>query len=431
MKVLVVGSGGREHALAWKLMQSAGVEEVLVAPGNAGTQQEPGVRNVKIAVTDTAGLITLCQRENIEFTVVGPEVPLVAGIVDAFAESSLACFGPTAQAAQLEGSKAFSKAFMRRHQIPTAAHETFSDAATAKTYVRAQGAPIVIKADGLAAGKGVIVAQTEEEAASAIDDMLSGNGFGEAGHRVVIEEFLPGEEASFICLCDGTKAIPFASSQDHKARDDGDRGPNTGGLGAYSPAPVVTEQVYELAMKQVILPTLKGMEAEGSPYRGFLYAGLMVSPEGDIKVVEFNCRFGDPEAQPIMMRLQSDLLPLLQQAAAGDLQANSLQFDPRIALGVVIAAGGYPGSYDSGDAISGLDKNLEDTKVFHAGTRMENDAVVTAGGRVLCVVGLGDTAAMAQVRAYERIESIGLRGRYFRKDIGYRAVARENESKNA
>ena len=431
MKVLVVGSGGREHALAWKLMQSAGVEEVLVAPGNAGTQQEPGVRNVEIAVTDTAGLITLCQRENIEFTVVGPEVPLVAGIVDAFAESSLACFGPTAQAAQLEGSKAFSKAFMRRHQIPTAAHETFSDAATAKTYVRAQGAPIVIKADGLAAGKGVIVAQTEEEAASAIDDMLSGNGFGEAGHRVVIEEFLPGEEASFICLCDGTKAIPFASSQDHKARDDGDRGPNTGGLGAYSPAPVVTEQVYELAMKQVILPTLKGMEAEGSPYRGFLYAGLMVSPEGDIKVVEFNCRFGDPEAQPIMMRLQSDLLPLLQQAAAGDLQANSLQFDPRIALGVVIAAGGYPGSYDSGDAISGLDKNLEDTKVFHAGTRMENDAVVTAGGRVLCVVGLGDTAAMAQVRAYERIESIGWRGRYFRRDTGYRAVARENESKNA
>ena len=413
MKVLVVGSGGREHALAWKLMQSAGVEEVLVAPGNAGTQQEPGVRNVEIAVTDTAGLITLCQRENIEFTVVGPEVPLVAGIVDAFAESSLACFGPTARAAQLEGSKAFSKAFMRRHQIPTAAHETFSDAATAKTYVRAQGAPIVIKADGLAAGKGVIVAQTEEEAASAIDDMLSGNGFGEAGHRVVIEEFLPGEEASFICLCDGTKAIPFASSQDHKARDDGDRGPNTGGLGAYSPAPVVTEQVYELAMKQVILPTLKGMEAEGSPYRGFLYAGLMVSPEGDIKVVEFNCRFGDPEAQPIMMRLQSDLLPLLQQAAAGDLQANSLQFDPRIALGVVIAAGGYPGSYDSGDAISGLDKNLEDTKVFHAGTRMENDAVVTAGGRVLCVVGLGDTAAMAQLRAYERIESIGWRGRYF------------------
>ena len=344
MKVLVVGAGGREHALAWKLKQSAGVEEVLVAPGNAGTQQEPGVRNVEIAVTDTAGLITLCQRESIAFTVVGPEVPLVAGIVDAFAKASLTCFGPTAQAAQLEGSKAFSKDFMRRYNIPTAAHETFSDAATAKAYVRAQGAPIVIKADGLAAGKGVIVAQTEEEAAGAIDDMLSGNGFGEAGHRVVIEEFLPGEEASFICLCDGTKAIPFASSQDHKARDDGDRGPNTGGLGAYSPAPVVTEQVHELAMKQVILPTLKGMEAEGSPYRGFLYAGLMVSPEGDIKVVEFNCRFGDPEAQPIMMRLQSDLLPLLQQAAVGDLQTDSLQFDPRIALGVVMAAGGYPGS---------------------------------------------------------------------------------------
>ena len=428
MKVLVVGAGGREHALAWKLKQSAGVEEVLVAPGNAGTQQEPGLRNVEIAVTDIAGLITLCKRENIAFTVVGPEVPLVAGIVDAFTKASLTCFGPTAQAAQLEGSKAFSKDFMRRYNIPTAVHETFSEAATAKAYVRAQGVPIVIKADGLAAGKGVIVAQTEEEAASAIDDMLSGNGFGEAGHRVVIEEFLPGEEASFICLCDGTKALPFASSQDHKARDDGDRGPNTGGLGAYSPAPVVTEQVHELAMTQVILPTLKGMKAEGSPYRGFLYAGLMVSPEGDIKVVEFNCRFGDPEAQPVMMRLQSDLLPLLQQAAVGDLQTDSLQFDPRIALGVVMAAAGYPGSHDSGDTISGLDKNLEDTKVFHAGTRMENDAVVTAGGRVLCVVGLGDTAAMAQVRAYERIESIGWRGRYFRKDIGYRAVARENEA---
>ena len=427
MKVLVVGSGGREHALAWKLKQSADVDEVIVAPGNAGTQQEPGVRNVDIAATDTEGLITLCQRENIEFTVVGPEVPLVAGIVDAFVEVNLACFGPTANAARLEGSKAFSKDFMQRYAIPTAAHETFSDAAAAKAYVQSQGAPIVIKADGLAAGKGVVVAQTEEEAANAIDDMLSGSGFGEAGHRVVVEEFLPGEEASFICLCDGTKAIPFASSQDHKARDDGDRGPNTGGMGAYSPAPVVTQQIHDRAMEEVILPTLKGMRAEGSPYRGFLYAGLMVSPDGEIKVVEFNCRFGDPEAQPIMMRLRSDLLPALQQAAAGALQTDSLAFDPRTALGVVMAAGGYPSSYETGDLITGLDKNLEDTKVFHAGTRKENDAVITAGGRVLCVVGLGDTAAMAQFRAYERIESIGWRGRYFRKDIGYRAVARENE----
>ena len=427
MKVLVVGSGGREHALAWKLKQSADVDEVIVAPGNAGTQQEPGVRNVDIAATDTAGLITLCQRENIEFTVVGPEVPLVAGIVDAFVEVNLACFGPTANAARLEGSKAFSKDFMQRYAIPTAAHETFSDAAAAKVYVQSQGAPIVIKADGLAAGKGVVVAQTEDEAANAIDDMLSGNGFGEAGHRVVVEEFLPGEEASFICLCDGTNAIPFASSQDHKARDDGDRGPNTGGMGAYSPAPVVTQQIHDRAMEEVILPTLKGMQAEGSPYRGFLYAGLMVSPDGEIKVVEFNCRFGDPEAQPIMMRLRSDLLPALQQAAAGALQTDSLAFDPRTALGVVMAAGGYPSTYETGDPIKGLDKNLEDTKVFHAGTRKENDAVITAGGRVLCVVGLGDTAAMAQFRAYERIESIGWRGRYFRKDIGYRAVTRENE----
>ena len=427
MKVLVVGSGGREHALAWKLKQSADVDEVIVAPGNAGTQQEPGVRNVDIAATDTAGLITLCQRENIEFTVVGPEVPLVAGIVDAFVEVNLACFGPTANAARLEGSKAFSKDFMQRYAIPTAAHKTFSDAAAAKVYVQSQGAPIVIKADGLASGKGVVVAQTEDEAANAIDDMLSGNGFGEAGHRVVVEEVLPGEEASFICLCDGTKAIPFASSQDHKARDDGDRGPNTGGMGAYSPAPVVTQQIHDRAMEEVILPTLKGMQAEGSPYRGFLYAGLMVSPYGEIRVVEFNCRFGDPEAQPIMMRLRSDLLPTLQQAAAGALQTDSLAFDPCTALGVVMVAGGYPSSYETGDPITGLDKNLEDTKVFHAGTRKENDAVITAGGRVLCVVGLGDTAAMAQFRAYERIESIGWRGRYFRKDIGYRAVTRENE----
>lgn len=427
MKLLVIGSGGREHALAWKLKQSAGVKEVLVAPGNAGTAKEVGVRNVDISATDVDALIELAQREAVEFTVVGPEAPLVAGAVDAFNAVGMACFGPTAKAAQLEGSKAFSKAFMQRHRIPTATHETFSDAASAKAYVRAQGAPIVIKADGLAAGKGVIVAQSEEAALAAIDDMLSGNSFGEAGHRVVVEEFLLGEEASFICLCDGKKAIPFASSQDHKARDDGDRGPNTGGMGAYSPAPVVTQQVHDRAMNEVILPTLAGMAEDGAPYRGFLYAGLMVSPDGEIKVVEFNCRFGDPEAQPVLMRLQSDLLPALEQAAAGRLEMDMLSFDPRVALGVVIAAGGYPESYNSGDPISGLDKNLEDTQVFHAGTRLSDGEVVTAGGRVLCVVGIGDCVETAQARAYERIESIGWRNRYYRKDIGFRAIGRSVE----
>ena len=425
MKILVIGSGGREHALAWKLNQSASVDEVLVAPGNAGTAMEPGVRNVDVAATDISALIELCRNEHIDFTVVGPEAPLVAGAVDAFTAEGFPCFGPSARAARLEGSKAFSKDFMRRYGIPTAIHETFSDAALAKAYVSDRGVPIVIKADGLAAGKGVIVAQTRERASAAIDDMLSGNGFGEAGHRVVVEEFLPGEEASFICLCDGSKAIPFASSQDHKARDDGDRGPNTGGMGAYSPAPVVTPEVHDRAMAQVIMPTLAGMAAEGSPYRGFLYAGLMISPEGEIKVVEFNCRFGDPEAQPVMMRLQSDLLPALQQAAAGKLETDSLSFDSRVALGVVMAAGGYPANYETGNAITGLDKELEDTKVFHAGTKLQDEAVVSAGGRVLCVVGVGDTAEIAQARAYERIESIGWRNRYFRKDIGYRAVGRE------
>jgi phosphoribosylamine--glycine ligase len=424
MKLLVIGSGGREHALAWKLKQSAGVEEVLVAPGNAGTAKEVGLRNVDISATDVDALIQLAQREAVKFTVVGPEAPLVAGAVDAFNAVGMACFGPTAKAAQLEGSKAFSKAFMQRHGIPTATHETFGDAASAKAYVRAQGTPIVIKADGLAAGKGVIVAQSEEAALIAIDDMLSGNSFGEAGHRVVVEEFLPGEEASFICLCDGRKAIPFASSQHHKARDDGDRGPNTGGMGAYSPAPVVTQQVHDRAMNEVILPTLAGMAEDGAPYRGFLYAGLMVSPDGEIKVVEFNCRFGDPEAQPVLMRLQSDLLPALEQAAAGRLEMDRLSFDHRVALGVVMAAGGYPESYNSDDPISGLDKNLEDTRVFHAGTRLSDGEVVTAGGRVLCVVGIGDCVETAQARAYERIESIGWRNRYYRKDIGFRAIGR-------
>ena len=425
MKVLVIGGGGREHALAWKLKQSAGVEEVLVAPGNAGTANEPGLRNVDVSADDSQGLLAMAQREGIGFTVVGPEVPLVAGLVDDFKAAGLTCFGPSKAAAQLEGSKAFSKDFLQRHKIPTAAHATFTDEQAACDYVRAQGAPIVVKADGLAAGKGVVVAATEDEALAAVSDMLAGNAFGEAGHKVVIEEFLQGEEASFICLCDGATAIPFASSQDHKARDDGDKGPNTGGMGAYSPAPVVTAEVHENVMRQVIEPTLAGMAKDGMPYVGFLYAGLMIDAEGQPKVIEFNCRFGDPEAQPVMMRLQSDLLQACKAAVAGRLAESQLHFDPRVALGVVMAAGGYPQQYDRGDVISGLDKELADTKIFHAGTRMQDGEVVTEGGRVLCVVGLGDNAALAQARAYERVDLIGWRNRYFRKDIGHRAIERE------
>ena len=401
MKVLVIGGGGREHALAWKLKQSAGVEEVLVAPGNAGTANEPGLRNVDVSADDSQGLLAMAQREGIGFTVVGPEVPLVAGLVDDFKAAGLTCFGPSKAAAQLEGSKAFSKDFLQRHKIPTAAHATFTDEQAACDYVRAQGAPIVVKADGLAAGKGVVVAATEDEALAAVSDMLAGNAFGEAGHKVVIEEFLQGEEASFICLCDGATAIPFASSQDHKARDDGDKGPNTGGMGAYSPAPVVTAEVHENVMRQVIEPTLAGMAKDGMPYVGFLYAGLMIDAEGQPKVIEFNCRFGDPEAQPVMMRLQSDLLQACQAAVAGRLAESQLHFDPRVALGVVMAAGGYPQRYDRGDVISGLDKELADTKIFHAGTRMQDGEVVTEGGRVLCVVGLGDNVALA--RRFDRL----------------------------
>ena len=425
MKVLVIGGGGREHALAWKLKQSAGVEEVLVAPGNAGTANEPGLRNVDVSADDSQGLLAMAQREGIGFTVVGPEVPLVAGLVDDFKAAGLTCFGPSKAAAQLEGSKAFSKDFLQRHKIPTAAYATFADEQAASDYVRAQGAPIVVKADGLAAGKGVVVAATEDEALAAVSDMLAGNAFGEAGHKVVIEEFLQGEEASFICLCDGATAIPFASSQDHKARDDGDKGPNTGGMGAYSPAPVVTAEVHENVMRQVIEPTLAGMAKDGMPYVGFLYAGLMIDAEGQPKVIEFNCRFGDPEAQPVMMRLQSDLLQACRAAVAGRLAESQLHFDPRVALGVVMAAGGYPQQYDRGDVISGLDKELADTKIFHAGTRMQDGEVVTEGGRVLCVVGLGDNVALAQARAYERVDLIGWRNRYFRKDIGHRAIERE------
>ena len=424
MKVLVVGGGGREHALAWKLRQSAGVTEVLVAPGNAGTATEPGLRNVNVAADDCAGLLALAQREAVDFTLVGPELPLVAGLVDDFTAAGMPCFGPSKSAAQLEGSKAFSKDFLQRHGIPTAAHATFTDVDAASDYVRNQGTPIVIKADGLAAGKGVVVATDEAQGLAAVNDMLSGNVFGEAGHKVVIEEFLQGEEASFICLCDGVNAIPFASSQDHKARDDGDKGPNTGGMGAYSPAPVVTSDVHVTVMREVIEPTLAGMAKDGAPYVGFLYAGLMINGEGRPKVIEFNCRFGDPEAQPVMMRLRSDLLHACQAAVAGKLADVQLQFDPRVALGVVMAAGGYPGRYESDDVISGLDKELADTKVFHAGTRQQQSEIVTAGGRVLCVVGLGEDVALAQARAYERLDLIGWRNRYFRKDIGHRAIDR-------
>ena len=425
MKILVIGSGGREHALAWKAAQSAGVTEVLVAPGNAGTAREPGCRNVEIAVEDLEGLAALAAREQVALTIVGPEVPLVAGIRDLFDRKGLACFGPSQAAAQLEGSKAFTKDFLARHGIPTAAYATFSDLAAAEDYIRARSAPIVVKADGLAAGKGVVVARSEAEALAAVRDMLGEGTFGAAGHRVVIEEFLVGEEASFICLCDGRHAVPFASSQDHKTRDDGDLGPNTGGMGAYSPAPVVTPAVHARVLREVIEPTLAGMAADGHPYVGFLYAGLMIAPDGSPRVIEFNCRFGDPEAQPVMMRLRSDLVAACQAALAGTLDRLSLEWDPRVALGVVMAAGGYPDSYAKGDVIDGLEHApAEDLRVFHAGTRLEGDRVVTNGGRVLCVVGLGADAATAQRRAYVGVADIRWRNCYYRRDIGHRAVAR-------
>lgn len=425
MKVLVIGSGGREHALAWQLGKSVGVDEVLVAPGNAGTATEPRMRNVDVAAHDIEGLLALARAESVGFTMVGPEVPLVAGVVDRFNAEGFACFGPSQAAAQLEGSKAFTKEFLDRYDIPTGAYESFSDKNRALAFIRAQGAPIVVKADGLAAGKGVVVARTVAEAEAAVEDMLEGNAFGDAGARVVIEEFIEGEEASFICVCDGRTAVPFASSQDHKARDDGDKGPNTGGMGAYSPAPVVDAAMHAKVMQQVIEPTLAGMVRDGMPYVGFLYAGLMITPAGQPKVIEFNCRFGDPEAQPVMMRLKSDLLAVCQQALAGELAGVELEFDERIALGVVMAAGGYPQDYAKGDVISGLDKELVDTKVFHAGTRLVDGEVVTNGGRVLCVVGVGGSVASAQARAYERVDLIGWRNRYFRKDIGHRAISRE------
>jgi phosphoribosylamine---glycine ligase len=423
MKILIIGNGGREHALAWKVKQSTKVKQVYVAPGNAGTALEAGVKNVAIAATDILGLLAFAMQEQIDLTIVGPEVPLTMGIVDSFKQAGLKCFGPTAKAAQLEGSKSYCKDFMVRYNIPTAKYQSFTDQKLAIAYIKAQGAPIVVKADGLAAGKGVVVAQTEQEAINAVEDMLSGNVFGIAGSRVVIEEFLQGEEASFIVIADGKYALAMATSQDHKARDNGDQGPNTGGMGAYSPAPVVTPEIHSRVMREVIEPTLVGMAADGHPYTGFLYAGLMILPDGTIKVLEYNCRFGDPETQPIMMRLRSDLVELCEAALAGNLDKTSSEWDLRAALGVVMTAGGYPDAYQQGAVITGLpEKETGDAKVFHAGTHMQGDDIVTAGGRVLCACVLGDTIKEAQTKAYELANGIHWDNVYYRTDIGFKAV---------
>lgn len=427
MNVLIIGSGGREHALAWKCAQSPKVTEVLVAPGNAGSARENKVRNVTVSSDDIDGLLALAQRENIGLTIVGPEAPLVAGIVDRFNALGLPCFGPTAAAAQLEGSKAFTKDFLARHNIPTAAYGNFSELQPALDYIREQGAPIVIKADGLAAGKGVIVAMSLEEAEQAATDMLAGGSFGAAGARIVVEEYLDGEEASFIVITDGESILPLATSQDHKARDEGDIGPNTGGMGAYSPAPVVSKEIERKIMDLVIRPTLAGMKADGHSYLGFLYAGLMIMADGMPKVIEFNCRMGDPETQPILMRLESDLVEICAATLDGTLREQRADWDSRAALGVVMAAGGYPASYAKGKAISGLDDADSDTqKVFHAGTASDGETVTTTGGRVLCVVGLGNTVAAAATRAYESVDKIDWQDVYFRRDIGHRAIARES-----
>jgi phosphoribosylamine---glycine ligase len=428
MKVMIIGSGGREHALAWKAAQSPRVTEVFVVPGNAGTAREPMVRNVELDITNFTALSDFAQANGVGLTIIGPEAPLVAGIVNHFNQLHLPCFGPAQGAAQLEGSKAFTKDFLARHNIPTAAYANFTDVEPALAYLRKQKMPIVIKADGLAAGKGVIIAQTLAEAEATVKDMLSGNSFGNAGRRVVIEEFMVGEEASFIVVVDGKTAVPFATCQDHKARDDGDKGPNTGGMGAYSPAPVVTPAVHERAMKEVIMPTVRGMAAEGNTYVGFLYAGLMVTADGTPKVVEFNCRFGDPEAQPIMMRLQTDLIDLCEAAIAGTLDKTTLNFDPRAAIGVVLAAGGYPDNYAKGKIVHGLDLPAPaGAKIFHAGTKLADGKVVTNGGRVLCATALGATVSEAQRTAYALVDNISWESMYCRRDIGWRAIARERD----
>lgn len=426
MQVLIIGSGGREHALAWKVAQNPQVDTIYVAPGNAGTALEHKVQNVNIGITDIPALVAFAQDKAIELTIVGPEAPLVIGVVDAFRAAGLPIFGPTQGAAQLEGSKAFTKDFLARHNIPTAAYANFTEIEPALAYVREKGAPIVVKADGLAAGKGVIVAMTLQEAEDAIQDMLAGNAFGSAGSRVVVEEFLDGEEASFIVMVDGENVLPMATSQDHKRVGDADTGPNTGGMGAYSPAPVVTQDVHDRVMREVIDPTVRGMAAEGNTYTGFLYAGLMIDSTGAPKVIEYNCRFGDPETQPIMMRLQSDLVELCQAAIAGKLDQVESKWDPRASIGVVLAAGGYPGDYAKGEVISGLPtQESAGQKVFHAGAETQGDQVVTNGGRVLCATALGNTVLEAQQRAYQLADQIHWNGMFCRRDIGYRAIARE------
>ncbi len=429
MNVLVIGSGGREHALAWKTAQSTNIEKVFVAPGNAGTSTEDKVENIDISSDDITGLVAFAKTNKIELTIVGPEQPLVDGVVDAFQAEGLAIFGPSAKAAQLEGSKAFTKDFLARNNIPTGYYQNFTEIEPALAYVREQGAPIVVKADGLAAGKGVIVALTLKEAEDAIEDMLAGNAFGDAGHRVVIEEFLEGEEASFIVMVDGKNVLPFATSQDHKRAYNEDKGPNTGGMGAYSPAPVVTPEIHDRIMNEVIYPTVEGMANEGAPYTGFLYAGLMIDADGTPKVIEYNCRFGDPETQPIMMRLQSDLAELCLLACNAKLNTATISFDERAAVGVVLAAGGYPASYNKGDVISGLEVNkADDAKTFHAGTSLVDGNVVTNGGRVLCATALGNTVTEAQEKAYTLLNQISWKDVQFRTDIAYRAIAREQQA---
>ena len=431
MKILVIGGGGREHALAWKFAQSSLVSEVLVAPGNAGTIKEEKVRNVSVKADDLGGLLKLAQTENIGLTIVGPEQPLVEGVVDLFEAAGLKCFGPRAAAAKLEGSKAFSKEFLERHNIPTATYKDFEDLDKAIEYVRSSTFPIVIKADGLAAGKGVIITETLAEAEDTLRRMLEGKIFGQAGSKVVIEEFLYGEEASFIAIVDDTRIVPLASSQDHKTRDEGDQGPNTGGMGAYSPAPVMTKKLSDQVMQDIILPTVEGMHADGMNYRGFLYAGLMIDPNGNTKVLEFNCRFGDPETQPILIRLRSDLAALCLSAFDGSLESIEIEWDPRASLGVVMASDGYPENYRKGDPITGLDNILgENSKVFHAGTTLDEKNIVTNGGRVLCAVALGKNVTEAAANAYDITEKIDWEGAFYRHDIGYRAIKREQDQKD-
>ena len=426
MKVLIVGGGGREHALAWKAAQSPHAERVFVAPGNAGTAAEVNVENIDIGAEDRDALLDFALREPIGLTIIGPEAPLVAGIVDEFEAQNLRCLGPSRGAAQLEGSKAFAKDFLARHNIPTAGYEVFKDSTAAIAHIDKRGTPVVIKADGLAAGKGVVIAHTKAQAAAAIRDMMDNAVFGAAGNHVVVEDFLSGEEASFIVVCDGEHCVPLASSQDHKARDDGDTGPNTGGMGAYSPAPVVTPDVHQRIMDTVIYPSVNGMAADGWPYRGFLYAGVMIAPDGTPQVLEFNCRFGDPETQPILLRLRSDLVELCLSALDSRLDQSTLQWDERAAVGVVLAAGGYPGSYEKGKPITGLEHAAAGgAKVFHAGTAEHQGAIVTAGGRVLCVCALGNSVGEAQQQAYAGVAAIDWEAKYYRRDIGYRALARE------